>query len=125
RPIPVGATSPLESTGGAAGGTVTAPPGFVPRIRSGREEDPARAIEDARRLARLLVSEIKLYNEKKVEDGRAKLDLYERLKDDIERSRQVYNERTPESVRKDSNFFHDELVRILADGRPEVLVRPN
>jgi hypothetical protein len=125
RPIPVGASGPLERTGGATGGTVTAPPGFVPRIRSGREEDPARAIEDARRLARLLVSEIKLYNEKKVEDGRANQDLYERLKDDIERSRQVYNERTPESVRQDSTFFNDELVRILADGRPEVLGRPN
>ena len=124
RPISIGARSPLESTGGAHGGTVTAPPGFVPRIRSGREEDPARTIEDARRLARLLVSEIKLYNEKKVEDGRANMDLYGRLKDDIERSRQVYNERTPESVRQDSNFFHDELVRILADGRPEVLGQP-
>ncbi len=124
RPSPVAAVSPVESAGGAPSGIVTAPPGFIPRIRSGREEDPTRAIEDARRLARLLVSEIKLYNEKKVEDGRASLDLYERLKDDIERSRQVYNERTPESVRQDSNFFHDELVRILADGRPEVLGRP-
>jgi hypothetical protein len=53
------------------------------------------------------------------------MDLYERLKDDIERSRQVYNERTPESVRLDTNFFQDELVRILADGRPEVLGRPS
>jgi hypothetical protein len=97
----------------------------VPRFRSGREEDPGRAVEDARRLARLLVSEIKLYNEKKVEEGRANLDLYDRLKDDIERSRQVYNERTPDSVRLDTNFFQDELVRILADGRPEVLGRPN
>jgi hypothetical protein len=124
RPIPSGAASSMESTGGPVSGPVSAPPGFVPRIRSGREEDPARTIEDARRLARLLVSEIKLYNEKKVEDGRANMDLYGRLKDDIERSRQVYNERTPESVRQNSNFFHDELVRILADGRPEVLGQP-
>ena len=77
--------------------------------------------EEARRLARLLVSEIKLYNEKKVEDGRVANDLYERLKDDIERSRQVYDERTPANVRQDTNFFHDELVRILADGRAEAL----
>ena len=125
RPVPQGAQSSLETTGGPVGGPVSAPPGFVPRFRSGREEDPARAVEDARRLARLLVSEIKLYNEKKVEEGRANLDLYDRLKDDIERSRQVYNERTPESVRLDTNFFQDELVRILADGRPEVLGRPN
>src|SRR5271169_4094836 len=96
--------------------------GFVPRGRAAAAADsPQRALDDARRLARLLISEIKLYNEKKVEDGRAAGDLYERLKDDIERSRQVYDERTPSNVRQDTNFFHDELVRILADGRAEAL----
>jgi hypothetical protein len=95
--------------------------GFVPRSRAAAADNPQRALDDARRLARLLISEIKLYNEKKVEDGRAAQDLYERLKDDIERSRQVYDERTPTNVRQDTNFFHDELVRILADGRVEAL----
>ena len=42
-----------------------------------------RSLDDARRLARLLISEIKLYNEKKVDEGRASSDLYERLKDDM------------------------------------------
>ena len=121
RPAPVPAAPSLEATGGTPSGAVVAPPGFVPRFRSGREEDPARAIEDARRLARLLVSEIKLYNEKKVDEGRAAGDLYERLKDDIERSRQVYDERTPEHIRRENDFFRDELVRILADGRAESL----
>jgi hypothetical protein len=95
--------------------------GFVPRGRAGAADSPQRALDDARRLARLLISEIKLYNEKKVDEGRTASDLYERLKDDIERSRQVYNERTPEHVRRESDFFKDELVRILADGRPEAL----
>ena len=96
--------------------------GFVPRGRAAAAPDsPQRALDDARRLARLLISEIKLYNEKKVEDGRAAQDLYERLKDDIERSRQVYDERTPANIRQDTDFFHDELVRILADGRAEAL----
>jgi hypothetical protein len=95
--------------------------GFVPRSRALAADSPQRALDDARRLARLLISEIKLYNEKKVEDGRAAGDLYERLKDDIERSRQVYDERTPAAVRKDTDFFHDEIVRILADGRAEAL----
>jgi hypothetical protein len=95
--------------------------GFVPRGRAGAADSPQRALDDARRLARLLISEIKLYNEKKVEDGRAAGDLYARLKDDIERSRQVYDERTPAAVRKDTDFFHDEIVRILAGGRTEAL----
>jgi len=72
--------------------------------------------DEARRFARLLVSEIKLYNEAKVDQGRKNKDLYERLKEDIDRSRQMYDERIPEDVRKSSNYFYDELVRILADG---------
>ncbi len=95
--------------------------GFVPRGRAAAADSPQRAHDDARRLARLLISEIKLYNEKKVEEGRSLNDLYDRLKDDIERSRQVYDERTPAAVRQDTDFFRDELVRILADGRAEAL----
>ena len=101
---------------------VAPPPGFVPRTRSLRgSDDPQRAIDDARRIARLLVSEIKLYNERKVAEGRLAGDLYVRLKDDIERSRQVYAERTPEHVRATADFFHEELVRILAEGKPDAL----
>jgi hypothetical protein len=72
--------------------------------------------DEARRFARLLVSEIKLYNEPKVDAGRKNKDLYERLKEDIDRSRQMYDERISDDVRKTSNYFYDELVRILADG---------
>jgi len=77
--------------------------------------------DEARRFARLLVSEIKLYNESKVEQGRKNRDLYERLKEDIDRSRQMYDERIADEVRKVSNYFYDELVRILADGKAESL----
>ena len=77
--------------------------------------------EEARRFARLLVSEIKLYNERAVLEGREGGNLYQRLKDDIDRSRQMYDERIPDDVRSSTNFFQEELVRILADGRPEAL----
>lgn len=77
--------------------------------------------DEARRFARLLVSEIKLYNEPKVEQGRKSRDIYERLKADIDRSRQMYDERITEDVRKSSNYFYDELVRILADGNAAAL----
>jgi len=85
---------------------------------------PARALtpedqkshDDARRFARLVVSEIKLYNEAKVAEGRKTKDIYERLKEDIERGRQMYNDRVAEPVRDDTDYFQDELVRILAGG---------
>jgi hypothetical protein len=88
---------------------------------TGPPSDDSKRHDEARRFARLLVSEIKLYNEPKVEAGRRNNDLYERLKEDIDRSRQMYDERIAEDVRKVSNYFYDELVRILADGRAEAL----
>jgi hypothetical protein len=87
----------------------------------GGAPDDMKKHDEARRFARLLVSEIKLYNESKVEQGRKNKDLYERLKEDIDRSRQMYDERISDEVRKVSNYFYDELVRILADGHAEAL----
>jgi hypothetical protein len=98
------------------------PPSNLNRTNAGGPQtDDAKKHDEARRFARLLVSEIKLYNESKVEQGRRSNDLYERLKEDIDRSRQMYDERIGDDVRKVSNYFYDELVRILADGRAEAL----
>jgi len=91
----------------------------MPAFAPAAPEDSAH--EEARRLARLLVSEIKLYNEEQVEEGRRSRDVYERLKDDIDRSRQMYEERVEERVRNQTDYFYQELVRILAGGDPKAL----
>ena len=83
--------------------------------------DDAELHESARRLARLLVSEIKLYNEDQVEEGRRNRDVYERLKEDIDRSRQMYEERVEPRVWKSTDYFYQELVRILAAGDSRAL----
>ncbi|MEM6701367.1 MAG: hypothetical protein AAF690_01615 [Acidobacteriota bacterium] len=77
--------------------------------------------EEARRLARLLVSEIKLYNEEQIEEGRRQGNIYEQLKDDIDRSKRMYEERIDQTVRQSTDYFRDELVRSLADGDAQVL----
>jgi hypothetical protein len=76
---------------------------------------------DARRFARLLVSEIKLYNEQKVKDGRAEGNLYNRLREDIDRSRQMYDKRVAPEVAGRFDYFHYELVNTLAEGDPDKL----
>jgi hypothetical protein len=86
-----------------------------------RSPEEEASHEEARRFARLLVSEIKLYNEDEVERGRSEKDLGERLKDDIERSREMFEKRIPTEVRDGHDYFHDELVRILADGDADAL----
>jgi hypothetical protein len=79
-------------------------------------ETEQRAHNDARRFARLLVSEIKLYNAAKVNEGRRSLDLYDRLKDEVDRSRKVYDKRVSPAVAARFDYFYDELVQTLAEG---------
>jgi hypothetical protein len=93
----------------------------VPAIEFGRTPEDEAKLEEARRFARLLVSEIKLYNEEEVEKGRAAKDLGERLKEDIERSREMYEKRISPEIRQDHDYFQDELIRILADGDAQAI----
>ena len=90
-------------------------------VTPARTPEIERKHEEARRFARLLVSEIRLYNEQAVQDGRAARDIYSRLKEDIDRSREMFEQRVPGDVRADSNYFYEELVRILGDGDPDTL----
>lgn len=82
----------------------------------GSEEDSS-----ARRYARLLVSEIKLYNEAAVRVGREKRDLLDRLRPEIERARRLYEERVAPSVGARAVYFQQELVHTLADGDSALL----
>jgi hypothetical protein len=84
-------------------------------------EDEKRLHNDARRFARLLVSEIKLYNEQKVQEGRTQGDIYDRLREDIDRSRQMYDKRVAPPVAARYDYFHHELVSTLAEGDPSKL----
>jgi hypothetical protein len=118
-----------QPAGHGAGSTEVTPPpdlegpGWAFREQGERpsevpHRDPEQAVlhEEARRLARLLVSEIKLYNEEQVEEGRRNRDLYSRLQEDIDRSRQMYEERVDPRVRDETDYFQQEMVNILAGG---------
>jgi hypothetical protein len=80
-----------------------------------------RLHSDAKRFARLLVSEIKLYNEQRVLNGRENKDIYVRLKKDIDKSREMYDKRVPLSVSRKIDYFHDEVIRILGENDPTTL----
>jgi len=79
-------------------------------------EDERKYHNAARRFARLLVSEIRLYNEQKVSEGCEANDLYDRLKEAIDRSRDMYEKRVQEPVAKTFDYFDFELVNNLAGG---------
>jgi hypothetical protein len=100
-------------------------PAVSPRRRYGADaelpvevsgDEERRLHSDARRFARLLVSEIKLYNEQKVAEGRSEGDLYQRLREYIDRSREMYDKRVKPEVAQRYDYFHNELVSTLAEG---------
>ena len=78
----------------------------------------------AKRYARLLVSEIKLYNEAAVRVGRENRDLLNRLRSEIDRARRLYEERVPAGTGPQHAYFQQELVQTLADGDAALLGQP-
>lgn len=97
-----------SSMAGAASSSVAAPMSTP----AGEEADLHKK---AKRFAKLLVEEIKLYNQPKVAEGKQNHDLYDRLREDIEKSRATYDKRYGDSPVADANYFTQELIRILAD----------
>ena len=93
------------------------PPAYSPVSLEILGEDEQKLHNDARRFARLLVSEIKLYNEQKVHAGRRDKNLYVLLRDDIDKSREMYDKRVSPEVAAKVDYFYDELVKILAENQ--------
>lgn len=83
--------------------------------------DDQKAHADARRTARLLVSEIKLYHEDELQSGRRNRDIYQRLQKEIDQGREMYQHRVPTGVLGSHDYFHEELVRILGENDPSRL----
>jgi hypothetical protein len=81
--------------------------------------DPAHA--EARRVARLFVSELKLYHPVEVEEGKTKKDMWTRLYDDFKLTQQTYAQRVPAEVRAKFDYLYDEIVKQLCDGNPTAL----
>ena len=89
--------------------------------------DPNLSPEDAdthrkaQRFAKLLVDEIKLYNQAKVNEGRKHKDLYDRLKEDIDKSRATYQRRYGNTAAASGDYFNGEVVRSLGGDDPSVM----
>jgi hypothetical protein len=99
-------------------------------VRAGVEERARRRTlrsddEAAERYARLLVAEIKLYHEGLVDEARRERDLLRRLRPQIERAQQLYEERVAPAVRARTRYFEQELVRTLAGGDASLLGQPS
>jgi hypothetical protein len=88
---------------------------------AGLSPEDADTHRKAQRFARLLVDEIKLYNQAKVAEGRRHKDLYDRLKDDIEKSRATYQKRYGSTAAAAGDYFQKEVIRSLAEDNLTVM----
>ncbi len=114
-------SSPVAEETSAVATAVISGPVPVPSAAPTKVNPGDPIHQKAKRFAKLLVEEIKLYNQQKVEQGRTNRDLYDRLREDIEKSRASYDKRYAATQVADSNYFNNELVRILADNDPSLL----
>jgi hypothetical protein len=100
------------------------PPARVPEPAAAEPAIPpedAEVHKKAKRKAKVLVEEISLYNKSKVAEGRENRDLYDRLKEDIEKSRAEYDRAFSKTPAASADYFNKELIRILAQNDRTVL----
>jgi response regulator RpfG family c-di-GMP phosphodiesterase len=79
-----------------------------------------REHDDARRLARLILSDIIIYHVAKVDQGIRDNNFFELLKDEIEEGRAYYDSRVPQRVRRDTEIFTETLQQFVQMKREEL-----
>jgi hypothetical protein len=99
----------------SAHASAAAAPAAAPDPWAGLSPEDADVHRKAQRFARLLVDEIKLYNQAKVAEGRRNKDLYDRLKEDIDKSRGTFQKRYGNTAAASGDYFQHELLRSLAE----------
>jgi hypothetical protein len=110
EPAEVVEVAHVASPGAAASAPAAAADPFA-----GLSAEDADTHRKAQRFARLLVDEIKLYNQAKVAEGRRNKDLYDRLKEDIDKSRTTFHKRYGSTIAASGDYFQKEVVRSLAE----------
>lgn len=69
--------------------------------------------DEAKRLARTILSDILLYNQAKVKEGIEKDSLFEILTEELAEGKKYYESMVDEEVRKNTNLFNEAVVDVL------------
>jgi len=77
------------------------------------ESDPY-AIEKAKRFARIIVSDIALYNQETVIKGIQNGTFFELLKNDIQEGKGLYEKRVPHSLRRERDYYREAFDNFIA-----------
>lgn len=69
--------------------------------------------DEARRLARTILSDILLYNQKKVKEGIEKDTLFDILTEELAEGKKYYESMVDEELRNSNNYFNEAVVDVL------------
>jgi hypothetical protein len=69
--------------------------------------------DQARRLARTILSDILLYNPAKVKEGIERDSLFDVLADELAEGKKYYDSMVEPALRSDSNFFNEAVIDVL------------
>jgi hypothetical protein len=69
--------------------------------------------DEARRLARTILSDIVLYNQPKVKEGIERDSIFEVLADELAEGKKYYESMVDESIRQATNFFNEAVADVL------------
>lgn len=93
---------------------------LFPEIGAPAAEEEPKEYDEARRLARLILSDIIIYNSEKVEKGIREGNFFEILQQEIDEGREYYESRVPFRVRQDTEFFNETLQQFVQMKREEL-----
>ena len=93
---------------------------LFPDVEGEESRIEPREYDEARRLARLILSDIVIYHAAAVEQGIRNGNFLELLKNEIEEGRQYYESRVSHRVRRDSEIFTETLQQFVQMKRDEL-----
>lgn len=89
----------------------------IPRVD---ESDP-EAVEKARRFARIIVSDVALYNQEAVIEGLRNGTFYELLKADVNEGRDLYESRVPGLIRAKKDYYQEAFDNFIAAAQKKIV----
>ncbi|MGE5173518.1 MAG: hypothetical protein ACM3MD_06790 [Betaproteobacteria bacterium] len=69
--------------------------------------------DEARRLARTILSDILLYNQPKVKEGIEKDSLFDVLTEELAEGKKYYENMVDVEIRRSTNYFNEAIVDVL------------
>jgi hypothetical protein len=69
--------------------------------------------EQAKRLARTILSDILLYNQAKVKEGIEKDSLFDVLSEELAEGRKYYESMVETALRNSTNYFNEAIIDVL------------